>query len=419
MIAPYYSTLVGFDRRVVKMNVAHSTSSIPKSDREARCRENAPVSLLRRELLDDIVSAFNRLHAAPDGGDVRYEAEVAHDQSSDSTTWQWNARQDVIYSHIKSTMSDVLHIFHSGWHGIRAAAGSLPGTKLAITDAMLSIEQMRVLVEEIISSRPTRIVFHGVSDNTFLLVNILAARGLANILYLVFHGSPMMWHSDQERRFAYSAIELKKRGNIKSLQFMKADLEIQGVDLFSPLLFNMSPRVSAAGIELLPKPLTRVTAFLPGWRLVHKNIFVSALGAALSPKVEEIQVLASDLILPAPASEKIRRVTTRSRETTFALYASSAFSLNISIIDCHPMVNVESQAFGRPCLRGRLFLDALEDHEYVKNTTVENPSSTVEIRRVIDRLLSIDGREINEMTVDYQKLSDGVAIARYHEFLGI
>lgn len=372
----------------------------------------------KRQALQDLVHAYNQLFESKNNNEVEGESSAASNgQHTDPFAHQWNARQDTIYAHEHSSLSRILHIFHSGWHGIRAAAGSLPGMKLAIPDALLSLGQMKKLIEEILSRNPIRIIFHGVSDNTFLMVQILAARGLADQLFIVFHGSPLMWHADQERRYAYTAIELKKKGKIKSLQFMKSELEIPGVDLYAPMLFNMSPRVAAAGINLLINPLDRVIGFLPGWRLIHKNIFVSAMGAGLSSKVDEIQVLASDLHIPAPASEKVRRIATDSRETTFTLYAAATFSLNISIIDCHPMVNVESQACGRPCLRSRLFLDALEDHEYVKNTTVENPSSTIEIKNVIDRLLSIGSQERREMTLDYQKKSDSVALARYQDFL--
>lgn len=407
---------------VALMSISHSAS--PKThgiDTSAPLKsERYASSFSKRQALQDLVHSYNELFESKNNNEVEGEISAAsHGQRTDPLVHQWNARQDTIYAHEHPSLSRILHIFHSGWHGIRAAAGSLPGMKLAIPDALLSLGQMKELIEEILSRDPLRIIFHGVSDNTFLMIQTLAARGLADHLFIVFHGSPMMWHADQERRYAYAAIELKKKGKIKSLQFMKAELEIPGVDLYAPMLFNMSPRVAAAGLKLLTKPLDRVIAFLPGWRLVHKNIFVSAIGAGLSSRVDEIQVLAPDLHIPAPASEKVRRIVTDSRDTTFTLYAAATFSLNISIIDCHPMVNVESQACGRPCLRGRLFLDALEDHEYVKHTTVENPSSTIEIKNVIDRLLSIGGQERREMTLDYQKKSDAVAIARYQDFLRV
>ena len=83
------------------------------------------------------------------------------------------------------------------------------------------------------------------------------------------------------------------------------------------------------------------------------------------------------------------------------------------------MVNIEAQSLGRPCLRGPLFLDALEDHPYVALTTVQNALSVAEIRDKIDAVLSMPADEREALTLDYQKRSDAVARSRYLEFLEI
>ncbi len=50
------------------------------------------------------------------------------------------------------------------------------------------------------------------------------------------------------------------------------------------------------------------------------------------------------------------------REGTFPLMAEIMVTLNVSPTETHQTVALESEAVGTPCLRARLFLDALEDH---------------------------------------------------------
>lgn len=83
------------------------------------------------------------------------------------------------------------------------------------------------------------------------------------------------------------------------------------------------------------------------------------------------------------------------------------------------MFNIEAQAHGKACIRGNLFLDALEKHPYVALTQVNDVSSVVEIRDAVDRVLSVPPTELREMVLDYQTASDAVSRQRYKEFLEI
>ncbi|MHC9704462.1 hypothetical protein ACQXYG_12030 [Corynebacterium diphtheriae] len=52
------------------------------------------------------------------------------------------------------------------------------------------------------------------------------------------------------------------------------------------------------------------------------------------------------------------------------------------------MVELEALAAGTPALRGRLGMDALEDHPYVEITQVADPLSVADVRQTLRRMLA-------------------------------
>ena len=109
----------------------------------------------------------------------------------------------------------------------------------------------------------------------------------------------------------------------------------------------------------------------------------------------------------------------KTRAGLFEDIALSSIVLNVSLLDCHPMINLEAQALGRACLRGPLYLDSYEDHPYVALTEVKNVNSWVDITAAISRSLAVPRAEMSELIADYSGLCDTLAVARYAEFLGI
>lgn len=90
---------------------------------------------------------------------------------------------------------------------------------------------------------------------------------------------------------------------------------------------------------------------------------------------------------------------------------------NVSIVDCHPMVDQEALAVGVPCLRGPLFLDALEDHPYVRATQIANPLSVADVSTGMSRVFDIPRDEMKGMIEDYAHKIRAVSFERYVEFL--
>lgn len=327
----------------------------------------------------------------------------------------WNSPQDTQYAHRDERFEGVVHIFHRQWLGIRAAAGSLPGNKLAI-DAHRAlgspgVEQVLKLLRH---AGVSHYVFHGMSDNASTLIRSLSRLGLAEQTFLVYHGNVSQWFDSPERKLAFQAIQLAQEGHVRSLHILKPRHALPGVKSFAPMLLNMSP---ALGIRT-PAPQSRKsTVLIPGTHEWRKNLHCNALGAAMLESVEQVVHYAPGLTLPEPWQGKLSYKPFVSREGTFDLMEGSLATLNVSLSECHPMVAIESEAVGTPCLRCRLFLDALEDHPYVRVVEVEDPTNPFAIREVLQQLQAVPQLELAEMMSDYSRAVDALSLSRYLAFL--
>jgi SAM-dependent methyltransferase len=371
----------------------------------------------RQRVLEDLAAAVGRSEARLNESrgqsvEIPIEAHAENDQ------FEWNALQDTRYSHHCAKLRHVLHIFHKEWYGIRAAAGSLPGAKLAIP-ANIELRHASVLeiYNAILRNRYPRIVFHGVSKNAVKLIEFFSSRGLADIVYVVMHGAPAQWPHEPERRAAFAAIDLLRASKVRRLHFLKEGFRYPVDGLFKPMLFNLSPLFSGEARFRRKEELTDGAAFAPSWTDFRKNLYTNVLAASISEHVRAVWFYGAGVELPSPLSRKLVRQIYVTRDLTFELMAKASICLNVTLVDCHPMVNVEAQAIGCPCLRGDLHLDALEDHPYLTLTNVCDATSVGEIHAKIEKVLSVPKAEMEAMTLDYQAQSDEVARARYLDFL--
>jgi SAM-dependent methyltransferase len=373
----------------------------------------------RQNLLQDLGRSLTTAHRMRSNSPAPRREGRVHPAARASVLW--NDRRDTQYANDLPEMQRVLHVFHQEWMGIRAAVGSLGGQKLAITaDRALSNEDILQIYETIASEDFSRIVVHGLSENAIKLISILYHRGLQDCLYLVKHGSTEQWVDKAERDMALAAIELLRAGFVKKLHVMKSGFDFPASGLFKPILFNMAPNLARSfPVESADVMQLRGVALSAGWSNWRKNVHTNLMGAALSTKISAVWHHAADVKLPEPLNAKLVHKNFTTREETFHLMALASVSLNVSVTDCHPMANIESQALGRPCLRGNLHLDALESHPYVGLTMVTDASSIVEITAGIDRILAMPEDERRELTSDYQRQNDRVSRERYREFLEI
>lgn len=373
--------------------------------------------LERKEFSHILKSIVNELNNRYNTFDTSSEFHDDSEKRNNGEKFVVDDIKDTVYASSHFEFCDVLHIFHSEWFGIRAAAGSLPGRKIAIpAEESLSEQDLYILKTKVLNINPSRIIFHAMSPNMATLINILSREFETKKLFFVHHGAPSQWFHEPDRNAVFIALDMLEKGLLYKVHVMRNGFDYSHRGIFKPILLNKSPRLdfikSFANVRSAKK-----TAFLPGWSGWRKNIYANAFAAALSNEVEVILAYGNDIDLPSKFKHKLKFIKFIDRVQTIQLMNSSRITLNASLVDCHPMANIESQALGVPCIHGNLFLDALQDHEYCKLTRVADVNSIQEIRSKITLCLSQDEEYISTVTKNYQKELDIISINRYGDFL--
>lgn len=338
-------------------------------------------------------------------------------QRTTSASYVWDAARDTEWAHVDPRFDRVCHVFHQEWFGMRAAAGALPGRKLAVTaNHVLTPKDMSDIADTLRRMNVDRLVVHGFSVPMGALVRAIRASGFGH-LYLVWHGAAAMWVFEGERKLAEQAMGLVRKGIFRRMQGMRRGMdEVIGPRAYAPQLLNLAPNVPTSPLPI-PKERERRIVLSPSWNLLHKNLVTNLLAAQFNDRVGEFWTMANDISLDRRIASKLRILGARTGRAMLDTMRSVDLISNVSIVDCHPMVDQEALAVGVPCLRGPLFLDALEDHPYVAATEVKNPLSVHDVSAAISRVFDIGTGEMRDMIVDYAKGIRKVSLDRYAEFL--
>jgi len=330
-----------------------------------------------------------------------------------------NAARDVAFANSDSRFGGVAHVCHQEWVGIRAAVGSLPGSKLAIKSTLaLAPREVEEIAAEFRSLGIDRLVFHGMSDPMQRLARALK-RSMPVEMHVVWHGSPAMWLNEAERECFNLALALLHDGVVRRFHGMRRGMDpvINHRGAYAKQLFNPPP---VAGIRRVGAWRTDgAVAFSPSWNLLHKNLGTNLAAANVSPRIGQIWAMAQDGQAMCGKSKRYRRLSARTPLEIMQAMSSADLVLNVSLVDCHPMVDMEALSVGTPCLRGPLFLDALEDHPYVAATEVANPLSVDDICSTIDRVLTAPFGELSAAMDDYAASIRKISLDRYVEFLAL
>lgn len=335
----------------------------------------------------------------------------------DSTgAYLWNSEQDCRFAHKNLAFDRVCHVFHLEWFGIRAAAGSLPGAKLGISASTnWNARELRAIGDQLSSSNISVLVIHGMSKAMQRLVEILKRAGGFD-LYLVWHGNTAQWANHDELQLISMVLELNRRGMFRRVHAIRSGMEmIFGENAFVPQLLNMPPSVS----RVLPvgRKSDAVSVLCPSWNDLRKNLHSNLLAATLSDRVRKVFAFADNLDFPFGLDRKVQILQHRSQAETIDLMAMVDLVSNVTVIDCHPMVNLEALAVGTPTLEGPLFLDALEEHPYKKLVRVENPLSVSDIKEAITSVMGLPEQELHQMMEDYRVQLTQLSGRRYLDFL--
>jgi SAM-dependent methyltransferase len=333
---------------------------------------------------------------------------------------EWQAARDTIYANEDSHFDRVCHIVHQDWMGIRSAVGALPGQKLSIpSNKSVSLQEIEAIMRRLAELKIEKIVLHGISDGMYMLSRAFAKNGFDE-QYLVWHGTTAQWVWEDERRYAQMAIKMARDGQVKRFSAIRRGLgPIVGDRNFAPQLVNMPPKVDLGLVDRRGQRPEQFTALAPSWNDLRKNLTTNVLAAHTVDSIDSVYVIAKDFQLPRWLSTKVKKVGYRDHASMLELMATMDLVLNVTTIDCHPMVDLEALAVGTPSVRGPLFLDGLEDHPYVRLTTVDNPMSVEDVARCIRNVLERDDAELRGLMNDYTKSLRDLSIKRYREFLEI
>lgn len=331
--------------------------------------------------------------------------------------FEMNAIRDTRYAHLDARFNRTCHVFHRDWFGIRSAAGCLPGNKLAIPSSeIISPEAIEKILELFGNKQINRLVFHGISENMRRLIFVLHDQGFRSI-YLVWHGTTAQLAYEAEASLAKIAHELVLSGKLRGYHAIRRGMGKSVGQLHYPLqLLNLYPNLPASSIRL-PIRGEGAVAFIPSWNDIRKNLAGNIIAAASNNRIEKIFIYAKNMHLSDQFTTKVNIVEERDMEGTLTLMQASDLILNATVIDCHPMVDLEALAVGTPTIRGPLFLDVLEDHEYSQFVTVQNPLNTQDIDEAIDRVLGGNLTQLKMAMADFKLKLKNISIQRYAEFL--
>ncbi|CCD38273.1 Methyltransferase type 11 [Candidatus Paraburkholderia kirkii UZHbot1] len=359
------------------------------------------------------------IHVVPEASDDSTKLSLAQ-AFSPERTFEWQATRDTMYANADERFGTVCHIFHHDWVGMRSAVGALPGWKLSISSAnVMPVRDIEVIIGLLQHHRITKLVMHGISDSMYALSRSLTKVGYDQ-QYLVWHGTTTQWVWDDERRFAQRAIQMAREGKVRRFSAIRRGLgPIVGERNFAPQLVNMPPRFADGAVAHRVHRGNACSALAPSWNDLRKNLATNVLAAQTVDRVSDIYVVAKNFDLPKWLAPKVCKVPYRDHTSMLEMMATMDIVLNVTTIDCHPMVDLEAMSVGTPCVRGPLFLDGLEDHAYVRATSVDNPMSVEGVGRCIDRVLGIEALELQGMVNDYKRALLELSRERYAEFLEI
>lgn len=307
----------------------------------------------------------------------------------------------------------VMHVFHQQWHGIRAAAGALPGRKIAVPQNFQARGRHRAAVLATAAAWAARkAVFHGYSPAVEPLLKAFCADGIA--CYLVWHGNlaQLAWRPEVD--FFSLAQRAAKRGLFKRSHMLKAGMRAVFPNAFEPMLVNCPPAPKTSRISP-PFSSWPAAALVPGFVDIRKNVHTSLIGCALSSieLVLHYGRIRGDL----PILARCKRVAYDDHDRHLALLTQVDVTVNVSVIDCHPMVEMEALAAGAMSVTGPLCLDALKGHPYTTLSVIQNPFDVDEIAARLDFIRQIEPTELSGVIEDYRRAIRSISLERYAEFL--
>lgn len=329
--------------------------------------------------------------------------------------WIYDAGEDIRFAQSPHVVFDrALHVFTQEWVGIRAAAGAMPGSKLAISKNFSWTEiELRRAFECIHNRRIQVIISHGGCDPVFQFAEQVRKTMPEVTIVGVWHGSLANLNFMDEQALIIRFLELASNGVFKRISLMRKGMHLLHPSAVPYLTPNMLPKLETK--RAIPA-LTRekLLCLFAGW--TWKNMYSNLVAATASPRVGRV-LSYNRASLPIPLSAKLDTLNYGTREHHFSVMAESDLVLNVTLVDCHPMIEMEALAVGTPVLRGQLDLDFGREHPFEKLMTVNSPLNPSAIKDRLEIVAGVPPAEMAAIVADYGRLVVETSFARYGEFL--
>jgi len=309
----------------------------------------------------------------------------------------------------------VMHVFHKEWLGIRAAAASLPGHKLAIAAYSRLLEPDITAVSCAIRNiGASKIVFHGFSPNADKILE--RVKDLE--IFVVWHGNSAQLASNNESLLFNLLYKRCQRGEVRRAHMLKANASVIFPNPYIPMLLNRVP-LTKMRREKPPFSNPPYVALVPAAMDVRKNNYASMIASCMSSEIGSVFHYCALTFKHASFETKTKKIDYRGREQHFRLLNEVDLCVNATVVDCHPMVDLEAIANQVMCISGPLNLDCLHEHPYLRAVSVSNPYDFTEICRRISYVASIPAAEAAGIIDDFGKCVNGISLERYSEFLDL
>lgn len=359
-------------------------------------------------------------HKPAQVANLRSEVRTSEQQQAVEPLYVFDATRDTQWAQPSHhAFADVLLVFNQQWVGIRAAAGGFPGTKLAVSAQVeLGAEHIKEIAAEARERGIRKVLVHGFSDPMSRSLPALKEALEGVPFYGVWHGSLAAWALDHERDLAMRYLSLATSGVFHRIHIMRTGAHVVHRKAWPHVLLNVPPniRVNRTKPPFQRRPLR---ALLPSWNNTWKNLYANLYAAAASGAIDNILTYSAFELPNYDGRTKVTKVAYGSRADHFDTLAGVDLCLNATIVDCHPMVEVEAMAVDTPTLRSNLDLDFDKVHPYAALMTVDSPHDIVGIAKRIDRIASVPSEEMLAMLRSYRDLVLSTSFERYADFLEV
>ena len=293
-----------------------------------------------------------------------------------------------------------LHIHTTDFKGISAAAQYLAGDKLSIPENyQFNLEDLH-LIENLAYKD---YVVHGMSKGVFEFIKKIIHFNPNARLLLVWHGNLAQLAHDDEQKLFSLFIHLSQLNQVEKVAFIRFDNFVDVKKQYKDPLLNAPPNLLRSVKKMNTDKPNAMKALLPAWQNIRKNLAFNVSAALGSKSIGIIEHYAELGLIPKLFPEaKLRQIKYQSDAKHLNSLIKYNVVLNVSTIDCQPMVDLETLASGTRLLGAKHApIESFLDHQIWNLIRVENPYDVLGASAKLRELIAIDDLSWAQIVGDF------------------